>query len=405
MSKRTPALGFILVTVLIDVIGVGIIIPIIPDLLAELGIEDPGEASKTGGLLIASYAIMQFLFAPILGGLSDQYGRRLVILISLIGLTADYMLTAFAPTILWLFAGRIIAGIGGASFTTASAYIADISTPEKRAQNFGMIGAAFGIGFIVGPLIGGFLGAYGTRIRFFVAAGLSFANWLYGFFVLPESLAVENRRKFDWKRANPLGTFINLTRYPKLITMFIAFFIIYLAGHAVQSNWSFFGKEVFNWGPLEIGTSLTVVGVSVALVQAVLIGKAVKKFGQKKTVYLGLIFNFFGLILFSIADQEWMIYTFLIIYVLGGLAGATLQGIMSGQVPPNEQGELMSTFTGLQSLANILGPLMMTSIFSYYTRDEGVYFPGSAFALAAILSLTSGIIIFYALKNKGLKLS
>ncbi|MCE7990733.1 MAG: TCR/Tet family MFS transporter [Roseivirga sp.] len=405
MSKRTPALGFILVTVLIDVIGVGIIIPIIPDLLAELGIEDPGDASKMGGLLISSYAIMQFFFAPILGGLSDRYGRRLVILISLLGLTTDYLLTAFAPTLLWLFAGRIVAGIGGASFTTASAYIADISTPEKRAQNFGMIGAAFGVGFVIGPIIGGFLGEFGTRVPFFVAAGLSFANWIYGLFILPESLPVENRRKFDWKRANPLGTFINLMRYPKLITLFISFFIIYLAGHAVQSNWSFFGKEVYAWGPKQIGISLTLVGVSVAIVQAVLIKNAVKKFGQKKTVYYGLIFNFLGLILFSIATEEWMIYTFLPVYVLGGLAGATLQAIMSSQVSPTEQGELMGTFTGLQSLANILGPLMMTSVFSYYTRDVGVYFPGSAFALAAVLSLTSGLMIFFALKNKGLKLS
>lgn len=405
MSKRTPALGFILITVLIDVIGVGIIIPIIPDLLAELGIDDPGDASKMGGLLISSYAVMQFFFAPILGGLSDQYGRRLVILISLVGLTADYMLTAFAPTLAWLFAGRIIAGIGGASFTTASAYIADISSPEKRAQNFGMIGAAFGVGFIIGPMIGGFLGEFGTRIPFFVAAGLSFANWIYGLIILPESLPVENRRKFDWKRANPLGTFINLTRYPKLIAMFVAFFVIYLAGHAVQSNWSFFGKEVFDWGPREIGISLTLVGVSVAIVQAILIKNAVKKFGQKKTVHFGLIFNFIGLILFSTVSEEWMIYTFLPVYVLGGLAGATLQGIMSNQVPPNEQGELMSTFTGLQSLANIIGPLMMTSVFSYYTRDEGTYFPGSAFALAAVLSMISGLIIFYAMKNRKLKLS
>lgn len=405
MSKRTPALSFILITVLIDVIGVGIIIPIIPDLLAELAIEDPGEAAKMGGLLISSYAVMQFFFAPILGGLSDQYGRRLVILISLIGLTTDYILTAFAPTLLWLFIGRIIAGIGGASFTTASAYIADISPPEKRAQNFGMIGAAFGVGFVIGPILGGFLGEFGTRVPFFVAAGLSFANWLYGFFVLPESLAKENRRKFDWKRANPLGTFINLTRYPKLVPLFIAFFIIYLAGHAVQSNWSFFGKEAYAWGPREIGISLTMVGVSVAIVQAVLIKNSVKKFGQKNTVYFGLIFNFLGLILFSMATEEWMIYTFLPVYVLGGLAGATLQSIMSNQVPPTEQGELMSTFTGLQSLANILGPLMMTSVFSYYTREEGLYFPGSAFALAAVLSLISGLTVFYTLKKRELKLT
>lgn len=403
MSKRTPALGFILITVLIDVIGVGIIIPIIPELLAELGVE--GNAAFTGGLLIFSYAIMQFLFAPVLGGLSDQYGRRLVILISLIGLTADYLLTAFAPTIMWLFAGRIIAGIGGASFTTASAYIADISAPEKRAQNFGMIGAVFGLGFIIGPLIGGFLGGIDTRLPFFVAAGLTFLNWLYGFFILPESLPKENRRKFDWKRANPIGNLKGLTRYPILTNLFIAFFIIYVAGHAVQSNWSFFGEEVFGWKAFDIGLSLTVVGISVAIVQAVLIRSAVKKLGQKKTVLAGLIFNFIGLVLFAMAVQEWMIYSFLVVYVLGGLAGPTLQGIMSSNVPANEQGELMGTLTSLQSLGNIFGPLIMTGTFTYFTSTENFYFAGSAFTLAAVLSLCSGILVYRTIRKKAFQLS
>lgn len=402
MSKRTPALGFILITVLIDVIGVGIIIPIIPELLAELGVE--GNAAFTGGLLIFSYAIMQFLFAPVLGGLSDQYGRRLVILISLIGLTADYLLTAFAPTIMWLFAGRIIAGIGGASFTTASAYIADISAPEKRAQNFGMIGAVFGLGFIIGPLIGGFLGGIDTRLPFFVAAGLTFLNWLYGFFILPESLPKENRRKFDWKRANPVGNLRGLNRYPILTNLFIAFFIIYVAGHAVQSNWSFFGEEVFGWKAFDIGLSLTVVGISVAIVQAVLIRSAVKKLGQRKTVLAGLIFNFIGLVLFAMAVQEWMIYSFLVVYVLGGLAGPTLQGIMSSNVPANEQGELMGSLTSLQSLGNIFGPLIMTGTFTYFTSNENFYFAGSAFTLAAVLSLCSGILVYRTIRRKAFKL-
>ena len=405
MSKRTPALGFILVTVLIDVIGVGIIIPIIPELLAELGIEDPGQAAFTGGLLIFSYAIMQFLFAPVLGGLSDQYGRRLVILISLLGLTIDYTLTAFAPTIYWLFAGRIIAGIGGASFTTASAYIADISAPEKRAQNFGMIGAAFGLGFIVGPLIGGLLGEYGTRIPFFVAAGLSLANWLYGLVVLPESLPKEKRRQFDWKRTNPVGNVKNLGRYPILISLFIAFFILYIAGHAVQSNWSFFGSEVFGWKAMDIGLSLAVVGVSVAIVQAVLIRVAVQKLGQKRTVHLGMIFNALGLTLFALATQEWMIYGFLVVYVMGGLAGPTLQGIMSSTVPDTEQGELMGSLTSLQSLANIIGPLIMTGVFSYFTTSEGIYFPGSAFALGAIFSIISGVLVFKTIKKSEFNLN
>ena len=399
MSKRTPALPFILVTVLIDVIGVGIIIPIMPELLAELGIADAGKASFTGGLLVFSYAFMQFFCAPILGGLSDRYGRRLIILISLFGLTIDYLIMGFAPNITWLFIGRIIAGIGGASFTTASAYIADISSPEKRAQNFGMIGAAFGVGFILGPILGGFLGDIDVRLPFFISAGLSFLNWLYGFFILPESLPKESRRPFQWKRANPVGTLRSLKKYPLLKNFFIAFFIIYVAGHAVQSNWSFFGKEVFNWGSFEIGLSLTIVGVCVAIVQAVLIRKAVKTLGQKKTVYLGLLFNFFGLILFALTTQEWMIYSFLIVYVLGGLAGPTLQGIMSNQVPGNEQGELMGALTSLQSLGNIAGPLVMTGTFMYFTTTAPVYFPGSAFALGAVLSVVSGVLIYITIKK------
>lgn len=400
MSKRTPALGFILFTVLLDVIGIGIIIPIIPELLQEMGYPDAGEASRIGGALLSIYAIMQFIFAPILGGLSDQYGRRPVILIALFGLTVDYIVVAFAPTIVWLFGARIVAGICGASFTSASAYVADISSPEDRPKNFGMIGAAFGLGFILGPVLGGFLGEIDIRLPFLVSAGLTLINFVYGLFVLPESLAKENRRKFNWKRANPIGSLKSLRKYPFLSNLFIAFFIIYLAGHAVQSNWSFFGKEVFGWLGKEIGFSLAVVGFCVALVQAVLIGKAVKKFGQNKTIYLGLIFNFVGFILFAIATEEWMMYAFLSVYVMGGLAGPTLQGIMSSQVPANEQGELMGAITSLQNLGNIFGPTIMTTAFFYFTGSSGIYFPGAAFALGAIFSIISGAIIYKTISKR-----
>ena len=400
MAKRTPALGFILFTVLLDVIGIGIIIPVIPGLLAELGIPDAGQASFTGGLLLFTYAFMQFLFAPILGGLSDQYGRRLVILIALFGLTIDYLVVAFAPTIAWLFAARIVAGICGASFSSASAYVADISAPEDRPKNFGMIGAAFGLGFILGPVMGGLLGQIDIRLPFFVSAGLTFLNFVYGYFVLPESLSIENRRKFEWKRANPIGTLKSLGKYPILKNLFIAFFIIYVASHSVQSNWSFFGKEVFDWDELDIGISLAVVGFFVAIVQAVLIGRAVKKFGQSKTIYIGLACNLTGFILFAIASEEWMIYSFLAVYVMGGLAGPTLQGIMSSEVPANEQGEFMGAITSLQNLGNIFGPLIMTGIFFYFTTSSNFYFPGAAFALAAIFSIVSGTIIYKTISKR-----
>lgn len=400
MSKRTPALGFILFTVLLDVIGIGIIIPVIPGLLAELGIPDAGQASFTGGLLLFTYAFMQFIFAPILGGLSDQYGRRPVILIALFGLTIDYVVVAFAPTIVWLFAARVVAGICGASFSSASAYVADISAPEDRPKNFGMIGAAFGLGFILGPVLGGLLGQVDIRLPFFVSAGLTFLNFVYGYFVLPESLSKENRRKFDWKRANPVGSIKSLGKYPFLKNLFIAFFIIYVASHSVQSNWSFFGKEVFDWDELDIGISLAVVGFFVAIVQAVLIGRAVKKFGQSKTIYVGLACNLTGFILFAIASQEWMIYSFLAVYVMGGLAGPTLQGIMSSQVPANEQGEFMGAITSLQNLGNIFGPLIMTGTFFYFTTTVGMYFPGAAFALAALLSIVSGTLIYKTISKR-----
>lgn len=405
MSKRTPALGFILFTVLLDVIGIGIIIPILPDLLLDLGVPNNGEAARIGGFLISIYAVVQFFFAPILGGLSDQYGRRPIILIALFGLTIDYIVVALAPTLIWLFAARIVAGICGASFTSASAYVADISSPEDRPKNFGMIGAAFGLGFILGPVVGGVLGEINTRLPFYVSAGIAALNFIYGYFVLPESLSKENRRKFDWKRANPIGSFKSLKKYPILKNLFIAFLIIYIASHAVQSNWAYFGKEVFAWSKLDIGISLAIVGFFVAIVQAVLIGRSVKKIGQNKTIYIGLACNLIGFILFAMVTEEWMIYSFLAVYVMGGLAGPTLQGVMSTQVPANEQGELMGSITILQNLGNIIGPIIMTSTFFYFTTTSEIYFPGAAFALAALFSIVSGTIIYKTISKRKESLS
>ena len=399
MSKRTPAMGFILVTVLLDVIGIGIIIPIFPDLLKEIGGLSTGEAARTGNLLVTAYALMQFIFAPILGGISDQYGRRVVLLIALLGFTVDYLFLAFAPTIALFFIGRLFAGICGASFTTASAYIADVSPPEKRAQNFGLIGAAFGLGFIIGPLIGGFLGDIGVRIPFYAAAGLTFINFIYGYFILPESLPKENRRPFRWKRANPIGSLGQLKKNHVILGLATAMFFVYIAAHAVQSNWSYYGDEVLDWGPQEIGLSLSVVGILVALVQAVLIRIVTKKIGPVKTIYAGLVFNCLGLALFSIATEVWMIYSFLIVYVLGGLAGPTLQGIMSSQVPNSQQGELQGGLTSLVSLTSIFGPLIMGFIFFYYTETSTTYFPGASFALGALLSFVCIVLTYRTLRT------
>lgn len=401
MRKREAALGFIFVTLLIDVIGFGIIIPVVPDLISEMEHITTAEASALGGWLIASFAIMQFLFSPVLGNLSDQYGRRPVLLASLFGFALDYLLVVFAQSVEWFFVGRIVAGIMGASFTTASAYIADVSTPEKRAQNFGMIGAAFGLGFILGPFIGGFVAQWGLRAPFIAAAILTFINFLYGYFVLPESLKPENRRKFEWKRANPIGTLKFFSRFPVILGLVASIVLIYVAAHAIQSTWAYYTKEKFNWTPEMIGYSLSFVGLLVAIVQGVLIRFVVPKLGQERSVYVGLALYALGFLLLGFATQSWMMFAFLIPYCLGGIAGPSLQGIMSSQVPANEQGELQGSLTSLISLTSIIGPVIMTQLFHYFSMP-GIhyYFPGAPLVAAAALTLLSAVLARASLKRQ-----
>lgn len=402
IKNRKAAIGFIFITLLIDVTGLGLIIPVVPKLIEQLlHTTDISKVALYGGLLTFSYAIMQFLFAPVLGNLSDKFGRRPILLFSLFGFGLDYLFLSFAPSITWLFVGRLIAGITGASMTTASAYIADISTPETRAQNFGMIGAAFGLGFIIGPMIGGLLGEMGPRIPFLVAAGLALLNAAYGYFILPESLGVENRRPFDWKRANPISSLKNLSRFPAVSGLIVSFFLIYVASHAVQSNWSYFNIEKFKWTPKIIGISLAVVGVLVSAVQGGLVRFVNPKLGNEKSVYVGLLLYTFGLVLFGLATQSWMMFVFLIPYCLGGISGPGLQAIISGQVPPNEQGELQGSLTSVISITSIVGPLVMSNLFAYFTGPLApIYFPGAPFMLAALLMLLSCLFAYKALRTK-----
>ncbi len=389
-DKKPAALGFIFITLLIDVIGLGIIIPVMPKLISGMINGSFAEAAKYGGWLMFAYSIMQFVFAPVLGNLSDRFGRRPIILISLFGLGIDYIFLALAPTIAWLFVGRIIAGICGASFTTGQAYIADISPPEKRAQNFGMIGVAFGLGFIIGPVIGGLLGHFGARIPFVAAACLSLLNWLYGYFVLPESLPKEKRRKFEMKRANPVGSLNALRKYPVISGLVISLICVYIAAHAVQSTWSFFTMEVMRWNEAMVGYSLGFVGIMIALVQGGLIRIIIPKIGQKRSVYFGLALYGIGLVLFAFAAKGWMMFAFIIPYCLGGICGPALQAIISSQVPSNEQGELQGALTGLISITSIIGPPMMTNLFSFFTSGKAnIYFPGAAFMAGAFLVLVS----------------
>ena len=399
-SKKQAAIGFIFITMLIDIIGWGIIIPVIPSLIKELIHSDISEAAKYGGWLTFSYAITQFIFAPIVGNLSDKFGRRPILLVSLFAFSLDYMLLAFAPTITWLFVGRILAGITGASITTASAYIADISTSENRAKNFGLIGAAFGLGFIIGPVIGGLLGQYGARVPFYAAAILCMLNFLYGYFILPESLDKENRRNFEWKRANPIGAFLHLKKYPNLIGLIIAIFILYVGSHAVQSNWSFYTMYRFNWDERMVGISLGIIGLLVGLVQGVLIRWINPKIGNVKSIYLGLLLYTIGMFLFAFATESWMIFLFLIPYCLGGIAGPALQAVVSENVKPSEQGEIQGTLASLMSASAIIGPPMMASIFYFFTHDEAPFkFPGAPFVLGGVLMLISTVLAYRTLRK------
>ncbi|MEY4761764.1 MAG: hypothetical protein RLZZ200_1620 [Pseudomonadota bacterium] len=399
MSKRAPAIGFIFVTLLIDVIGFGIIIPVMPNLIQSLSGGSISEAAEVGGWLLAAYAITQFLCAPIVGGLSDRFGRRPVLLAALFGFTIDYLCLAYAPTIGWLFLGRVIAGLMGASFTTAGAYIADVSTNENRARNFGLMGATFGLGFIIGPLIGGVLGDLGPRVPFLVTAGLTALNFVYGLLVLPESLKLENRRPFEWKRANPLGTMISVMRYRGVAGLFAALSLMSVAAHAVQSNWSYYTIEKFRWSPTRIGMSLAVVGFVFAGVQGGLIRVLIPRVGQKRTAYLGLLRYAGGFFLYAFATQSWMMFAITVVYCLGGIAGPALQSIIAAEVPPNAQGELQAAMTGLMSICSVFGPLLMNGAFAYFvSQDAPVHFPGAAMLLGGVLTLVSCGMCYRTLK-------
>ena len=405
-QSRNAAIGFIFITMTIDVIGFGLIIPVMPKLIAELKHISISEASIYGGDLLALYAVMQFLFSPFMGNLSDRYGRRPVLLLSLLGFCFDYLILAFAHTYSLLVVGRILSGITGASFTTATAYIADISTNENRAKNFGLIGAAFGLGFVIGPALGGLLSVWGLRAPFFAAAGLCLLNFFYGYFVLPESLKPEHRRPFDMKKASPIGSLRLFLKYPGILGLVLCFFFIFLGGHAVQSNWSYFTMDQFKWSEKEVGISLAIVGVLVGVVQGVLLRYTSPRLGNEKSAYTGLFFYAFGMILFAFATKSWMMYAFLVPYCMGGIAGPALQALITNEVPANEQGALQGGLNCVMSLTSIIGPLMMTRTFFYFSHDQApVYFPGAPFILGAVLMLISAFIAYYMLHVKKKKVA
>jgi DHA1 family tetracycline resistance protein-like MFS transporter len=399
--KQSAALGFIFVTIFIDVLGLGIIIPVLPKLLQVLGHIGMNRASTYIGWLTFVYASMQLIFASITGNLSDRFGRRPVLLISLFGFGLDYVVMAFAPTIAWLFLGRIIAGICGSSTSTATAYVADVSTGDKRSANFGLIGAASAIGLIFGIALGAYLFAINIRLPFMAAAGFAFANGLYGLFVLPESLAKNHRRKFEWRRANPLLSLLRMyKKQPALAGLLGATCIVYISQKAVEYLLSTFIYEKFNWTPASVGTLGLFVGVVLFAIQGGLIRYTVPKFGQKKNIIAGLIFYAAGLLFIAFASKGWMLYLCMIPYCLGGLSGPTMQAFASEKVAVNEQGDLQGAFAILNSISLIAGPLLLGYVFFFFTtKNSSVYFPGAPYLLASVLMLISTFISARALKR------
>jgi DHA1 family tetracycline resistance protein-like MFS transporter len=399
-KSSSHALAFIAVTLLLDTIGFGLIMPVYPRLLVEITGESLSRAAIYGGWLGFVYAAMQFVAAPILGNLSDRYGRRRVILIAVGALGIDYMIMGFAPTLTWLFVGRAIAGAAGASFTPAYAYVADISSPERRAQNFGVVSASFGIGFIIGPAIGGLLGTLGPRAPFFAAAVLSLINFSYGFFVLPESLPPERRRAFEWRRANPLGTLSQMKKHPVVLGLLLALFLWSLGNQVMPSTWAFYTKLRFGWSEAMIGASFAAVGVVMASSQAIVMRLIVPRLGERQAALIGIASGTVGYVGFGLATAGWMMFAFLATWFFAAIVMPTTNALMSHLVSPDAQGELQGAVASLFSLSAIIGPPIMTHLFSRFSApDASVHIPGAAFLAAAILAIACMVVFWLSTRE------
>jgi DHA1 family tetracycline resistance protein-like MFS transporter len=400
MSARRPAVLFIFITLVLDILGIGLIVPVLPKLIQHYQGGDVAAGSFSYGMLAALYALMQFLFAPLIGSISDRYGRRPVILVSLLGSAIDYFLIAFAPNLIWFAVGRIVAGITAANYAAASAYIADVSPPEKRAANFGLIGAAFGIGFIIGPIVGGGLAAWGVKVPFFVAGGLTLINWAYGWFVLPESLAPENRRAFSWSRSNPVGALFALRRFPALMGLVTCYFIAVLAHQVYPSIWVLYTTYRYGWTELQTGLSLAAVGVMAGMVQGGLTKRVVGWLGEQKTVRYCLTLSIFLYAAYGLATQPWMIYVCIVIGSLSGLVTPAVQSLMSQGVPADEQGALQGSLSSLSSVAGVAGPLLCTQLFGFFIGEKApAILPGAPFFLSSTMMMLALLIAVPALKR------
>jgi MFS transporter, DHA1 family, tetracycline resistance protein len=405
MKHRAPGIAFVFVTLLLDVLGFGLLIPVAPKLLAyvqglpildskteaamaemtpedraatERAIHDAESATAPQvGMLMATYAAMQFVCAPILGSLSDRFGRRPVILVSLAGSGIDYLIAATAPNLAILFITRAVNGISGANMTACSAYIADITPPEKRAASFGIIGAAFGLGFVLGPLAGGVIGSIDIRLPYVAAGVLTLINWLYGYLIMPESLPREHRRPFTWAKANPLGAFLWLRGHPVVITLGAALFLLNMGQFGLHATWVLSMGYRYNWGPEEVGWSLFLVGITSAVIQGLLSRKLIPILGERASLFGGILIGILAFAGYALATEGWMIYAIIVAASIGGIAGPAAQGIASKAVPPNEQGLLQGAFASLNSIAMIFGPLAAAGAFHYFTsRPAGESLPG-----------------------------
>ncbi len=389
-----PAVLFILVTVMIDAMGIGLIIPVMPDLIQEVRAGDLAEAALWGGLLSTVFAVMQFLFGPVLGGLSDRFGRRPVLLVSLVIMALDYLVMAVAGSIWLLLVGRVVGGITAATQSTANAYMADISGPEDRAANFGLVGAAFGVGFVLGPLIGGLLAGYGTRAPFYAASFLALLNFGFGLFVLKETVTDKIRRPFRWSRANPLGSLKQLRRLPGIGPMLMVFFIYQVAFMVYPAVWSFFGKERFGWDPQTIGLSLALFGIMLAIVQGGLIRPVLRILGERGTVVYGHVFDILAFLALAFVTNGTLALILTPLAALAAVITPALQGIMSKAVGADAQGELQGALTSLSALAMIFSPMIMTATFATFTADDApVYLPGAPFLFSAGL-IVLGLAVF-----------